>query len=439
MFYMKTKLKFLIKQSLKKKTDTKWFKAANVLILVLLIAVVNIDRIISFFGGDFEDVTKIYVVDNVNAYDLFKTNFESIAESLEDFGNYELEKTNKSIDDLKESLEEDDSIVLKIDTSLSNYIQVETYSFDPIGMITEQVLQTSLNNVKSAYVLNTSGMSESEIAALTSNVLITKNVTNPELDENAEGKDILSSGLIIIFIVPFFVLITMLTQMIGAEINDEKATRGMEIIISNVSPKVHFLSKIISSTLFVLVQAGILIFDVLIALLIRKLLGSNGVSGDVSGFIGSTLDMVKNTGVLELLVHGLPIIVILFLFSFLAYAIVAGVLASMTTNIEDYQQLQTPLMIILMIGYYIAIMASTFEGAVFVKIVAYIPMLSFLVAPVIYLLGQITLIELIISTSICGIVTYVFFYFGLRIYKVGILNYSSQNLWKKIFKSIKEK
>lgn len=436
---MKTKLKFLIKQSLKKKTDTKWFKAANVLILVLLIAVVNIDRIISFFGGDFEDVTKIYVVDNVNAYDLFKTNFESIAESLEDFGNYELEKTNKSIDDLKESLEEDDSIVLKIDTSLSNYIQVETYSFDPIGMITEQVLQTSLNNVKSAYVLNTSGMSESEIAALTSNVLITKNVTNPELDENAEGKDILSSGLIIIFIVPFFVLITMLTQMIGAEINDEKATRGMEIIISNVSPKVHFLSKIISSTLFVLVQAGILIFDVLIALLIRKLLGSTGVSGDVSGFIGSTLDMVKNTGVLELLVHGLPIIVILFLFSFLAYAIVAGVLASMTTNIEDYQQLQTPLMIILMIGYYIAIMASTFEGAVFVKIVAYIPMLSFLVAPVIYLLGQITLIELIISTAICGIVTYVFFYFGLRIYKVGILNYSSQNLWKKIFKSIKEK
>lgn len=436
---MKTKLKFLIKQSLKKKTDTKWFKAANVLILVLLIAVVNIDRIISFFGGDFEDVTKIYVVDNVNAYDLFKTNFESIAESLEDFGNYELEKTNKSIDDLKESLEEDDSIVLKIDTSLSNYIQVETYSFDPIGMITEQVLQTSLNNVKSAYVLNTSGMSESEIAALTSNVLITKNVTNPELDENAEGKDILSSGLIIIFIVPFFVLITMLTQMIGAEINDEKATRGMEIIISNVSPKVHFLSKIISSTLFVLVQAGILIFDVLIALLIRKLLGSTGVSGDVSGFIGSTLDMVKNTGVLELLVQGLPIIVILFLFSFLAYAIIAGVLASMTTNIEDYQQLQTPLMIILMIGYYIAIMASTFEGAVFVKIVAYIPMLSFLVAPVIYLLGQITLIELIISTAICGIVTYVFFYFGLRIYKVGILNYSSQNLWKKIFKSIKEK
>lgn len=66
---MKTKLKFLIKQSLKKKTDTKWFKVANILILVLLIGVVNVDRIISFFGGDFENTTKVYVMDEANSYE----------------------------------------------------------------------------------------------------------------------------------------------------------------------------------------------------------------------------------------------------------------------------------------------------------------------------------------------------------------------------------
>ena len=436
---MKTKLKFLIKQSLKKKMDTKWFKIANIIILILLIGVVNIDRVISFFGGDFKDITKVYVVDEVESYDIFKENFDGIADSLEDLGNYELEKSDDSIEKLKERLEEEKSIILDLKPSTDNYIEVDIISFDPIGMVTEQVFQMSLNNVKSAYVLNNSGMSETEIAALTSNVSINKTVTNPDLDENAEGKDILSSGLIVVLIVPFFLLITMLTQMIGAEINDEKSTRGMEIIISNVSPKVHFLSKIISSTLFVLIQAGALIIDIIAALLIRKLLGTTGVSSDVTGFISSTLETVQKTGVLDLLIKGAPIIIILFLFSFLAYAIIAGVLASMTTNIEDYQQLQTPLMIILMVGYYIAIMASTFEGALFVKIVAYIPMLSFLIAPVIYLLGQITIIELLISTIICGIVTYLFFHFGLRIYKVGILNYSSQNLWKKIFKSIKEK
>lgn len=439
---MKTKLKFLIKQSLKKKTDTKWFKVANILILVLLIGVVNVDRIISFFGGDFENTTKVYVMDEANSYDLLKANFDALTSSLEDLGNYELEKSDKSLEELKSEIEEKDDIILNIKKSDTNYIEANITSFDPLGTITEQLLQMSLNNVKSAYVLETSGMSEEEIAALTSNVVLSKNVTNPDLDENAEGNDLVSSGLIIVLIVPFFLLITMLTQMIGAEINDEKSTRGMEIIISNVSPKTHFLSKIISSTLFVILQALILVADAVIALVIRKLLSvaaSGGVSTEVAGFLSETLETIKNTGVLSLLAKGAPFIILLFLFSFLAYAIVAGVLASMTTNIEDYQQLQTPLMIILMVGYYIAIMASTFEGALFVKIVAYIPMLSFLISPVIYLLGQISLLELILSTAICGGATYLLFHFGLRIYKVGILNYSSQDLWKKIFKSMKEK
>lgn len=439
---MKTKLKFLIKQSLKKKISTKWFKVANILILILLIGVVNIDRVISFFGGDFENSTKIYVVDEANAYSLFENNFKALADSLDDLGNYELENTTKSVLELKEEIKEDDSLILNIALSSDEYIKASVISFDPIGTITEQLLQTSLNGVKSAYVLQNSGISESEIAALTSNVAINKEVTNPELDENAEGHDIVSSGLIIILIVPFFLLITMLTQMIGAEINDEKSTRSMEIIISNVSPKIHFASKIISSTLFVILQALMLVGYALIALVVRKLLTSSiigAVPEEVSGYVNDTLTMVKNTGVLDLLLKGAPFIILLFIFSFLAYAIVAGVLASMTTNIEDYQQLQTPLMIILLVGYYIAVMASAFEGALFVKIVAYIPMLSFLIAPVIYLLGQISLLELVISTLICGGVTYLLFYFGLRIYKVGILNYSSKDLWKKIFKSVKEK
>lgn len=436
---MKAKLRFLIGQSLKKKLNTKWFKIANILIFILIIGVLNMDRLISFFGGDFEDVTKVYVLDEINAYPLFEANFNSLITSLEDLGNYEIEKSNEPLETLKDKLEDEESIIINIKSSQDNYIEAETFSFEPISMITEQIIQNSLNNVKSSFVLQNSNMTEEEIASLTSNVSIKKTVTNPELDENAEGKDILSSGLIIIFIIPFFILITMLTQMIGAEINDEKSTRGMEIIISNVSPKIHFLSKIISSTLFVLVQAGLLLLDIIVGFLVRKLLGTSLVSSDVTGVIGDTLKMVKDTGVLDLLLKGLPIIIILFLLSFLAYAIVAGVLASMTTNIEDYQQLQTPLMIILMVGYYIAIMASAFEGSVFVKIVSYIPMISFLVAPVIYLLGQITLGELILSTIICGIVVYIFFYYGLRIYKVGILNYSSQNLWKKIFKSVKEK
>ena len=50
-----------------------------------------------------------------------------------------------------------------------------------------------------------------------------------------------------------------LIQMIGAEINEEKTTKSMEIIISNVSPKTHFLSKVIAANAFVFIQGALLI------------------------------------------------------------------------------------------------------------------------------------------------------------------------------------
>ena len=73
------------------------------------------------------------------------------------------------------------------------------------------------------------------------------------LDENKndleENMNIIMSSVFPILILPFFMLSLFLVQMIGAEVNDEKTTRGMEIIISNVSPKTHFFSKIIASIL----------------------------------------------------------------------------------------------------------------------------------------------------------------------------------------------
>lgn len=439
---MKTKLKFLIKQSLNKKIKTKWFKVANIIIALFLIGLTNIDRIITLFGGDFEEKRQVYVLDDTGAYPIFESLLGQISESVGESKNFEVKKTEENLDKLKQELNKDnDDIIIQMNSDETDYMKVDIISYDPIDTITYQMIFTTLNQVKSSIVLEKSGLTESEIGSITNPVNVNKTVTNEDA-ENAESKDMISSGLILIFIVPFFFLITMLTQMIGAEINDEKSTRGMEIIISNVSPKVHFLSKIYSSTLFVVIQGGLLLLYGVIAYVIRSLISASGalsVSSDVAKQITDLFQMIKDSGVLELLLKGLPIMLVLFITSFLLYAILAGVLASMTTSIEDYQQLQTPLMIVLLVGYYIAIMASQFDGALFIKIISYVPLLSFLVAPVIFMLGQTTLLELGISTIICIAFCVLFFRYGLRIYKVGILNYSSNKLWKKIFKSVKQK
>jgi len=435
---MKDKLKFLIKQSLKKKIDTKWFKIANVIILLALLTLMNIDKIIGFFGGDFNNETQIIVVDNVDQYDLFYSYFEAITDGIEDYDKYKVEKTNESLTALKESLEANDNkIIVVLNPSNEEYLTTEVITYDPLGTTNNQMIFSVLSSLKTTVALQESNLTEKELATLTSPVEMKTLVTNPDLAEESGSKDTVASLLIVILIIPFFFLITMLTQMIGADINEEKSTRGMEIIISNVSPQIHFLSKVISATLFVVIQGLLLIAYAVIGVILSNV--SLGTATESTNVLGGIVQSLKDFGMLDLLVQGGLVILIMFLFTLLAYSILAGVLASMTTSIEDYQQLQTPLMIILMIGYYVALMASVFEGALFIKVLAYIPMLSFLIAPVIYLLGQFSLLHLIGSTLVTVICTILMYRYGLRIYKVGILNYSSKKLWKKMFRSLKER
>ena len=84
-------------------------------------------------------------------------------------------------------------------------------------------------------------------------------------------------------------------------------------------------------------------------------------------------------------------------------------------------------------------MSSMFTGSLFIKIMSYIPFISCLLSPILYIMGDVGFIDLMISILLLLGTIYLLIKYGLRIYKVGILNYSQTGLWKKMFKAIKEK
>ena len=102
---MRIKLNYLISVSLNRKIKTKWFLIANIILAIVIIGVFNIDSIISFFGGDFNEKTKIYVIDNTaKAYDVFKEQLETSEKFLNnDESNLKFEVFNyyKTIEDVK--------------------------------------------------------------------------------------------------------------------------------------------------------------------------------------------------------------------------------------------------------------------------------------------------------------------------------------------------
>lgn len=430
---MKNKAWFLIKQSLKKKMDTKWFKIVNVLICLLLIGVINIDKIINVFGGDFKDTVNIYLTGDNNYLEGFNAYFLTNKKILNDERTYEIAYSPDSVDTLKEKIEDTNDIVVNINLDTTEYLKADIISYNKIDTITYNLLSASLTGMKTSMALNYNGLSSEEMAKITSPISINRVVTNEK--EITASEDATNMSLIV-FLVPFFMLIVLLVQMIGAEINDEKTTRGMEIIISNVPAKVHLLTKIASSSIFVILQSLLLFTYSIIGILIH---GGLSLGSGKSNIIGSLVESLKISGTFDILLKGAPILIIIFLLSFFIYATLAGVLASMTTSAEDFQQLQTPLMIVLMLGYYIGIMASAFKGSIFIRIISYLPFLSSMVAPITYILGETSLIDLVISALILFISCLVLFKYGIRVYKVGILNYSSKDLWKKVFQSLKIK
>lgn len=438
---MKNKLKFLTLQSLNRKIKTKWFLAANILILIVVLCVFNIDSIIKLFGGDFNESQIVYVNDKSNiTYDLLKNQNESYTKLLDSKeSNFELKKTNKS---QKDVLKKDKGAwYLVIDNDKENTIKATLVSEGYISSYDFAQLNQILNSTKKALALSLSNIDQNELAIISKDINIERVILDKTKKGEEESTQMIMTTVFPFVILPFFILSIFIVQMVGAEVNDEKTTRGMEIIISSVSPKIHFFSKVIASNLFVLIQGALLLLFVGMGLFSRMMFSSSSITDTLesNGFdVGGIINSVLTSDVVSSLAYVIPLAVLLMLITFVAYSLLAGVLASMTTNIEDFQQLQTPIMIISLIGYYLSIMAGVFEGSLFIKIFAFLPFISAILAPSLLVLGQIGVFEFVIAIAIMIVVVVLLIKYGLKIYKVGILNYSSKNLWKKMFKALKE-
>ena len=432
---MKNKLLFLTKMSLNKKIKTKWFLIANIIFAVLIIGLINVDTIIKAFGGDFNETQEILIIDEVGAFSKFESNYEVYKKYVADYDDVKITKYEGSYDEGVELVEEDDKILLVISPDEDNYIKAKMVSKDALGTITNTLISTTLTAIRSEIVLNEYNITEEMYQKINANVLVEDVILS---SENKEDNMVISTIMQIITL-PIFMLIIFLVQMIGAEVNEEKTTKSMEIIISNVSPKTHFMSKVISSNLFVIIQGLLLVIFVVIGIVIRYFVSGGNLMGELDGEVTKLVSSISLSGVMDTLTYMIPIMIVILLLTFLAYSLLAGVLASMTTNLEDFQQLQTPIVIVLLAGYYLSMMAGVFKGSVFIRIMSYIPFVSSLLAPTLYVMGEITWIDLVGSVALLLLVIFLLIKYGLRIYKVGILNYSQSGLWKKMFKAIKEK
>ena len=151
---MMNKFRFLTRESIGKKINTKSFKIINIVLFIIIVCVINLDSVVKFFGGDFDEPINIYVVDEVGIYDDFNEVMgNSYLEALKTY-NAKVEKSDKSFDELKEEIikEEKKDIIIKFtpveNPTYENVFNVDFASYEYVDTILYQNISSAVNTTK---------------------------------------------------------------------------------------------------------------------------------------------------------------------------------------------------------------------------------------------------------------------------------------------------
>ena len=131
---MKNKLKYLTAMSLKRKIQTKWFVAANILIALVIICGINIDTIITAFGGDFDKQQPVYIADHTGvAFDSVKTMMNESSKALNTSSkksSFDIQKTDKNEKEIKKQVDKKDGLGIIIENDEKSTLKVTIISKD---------------------------------------------------------------------------------------------------------------------------------------------------------------------------------------------------------------------------------------------------------------------------------------------------------------------
>ncbi len=433
---------YLIGHYIKKKIFTKQFLWANLFILVFLLLLFNIDTILNSLDKDNNREYNLIIKDNIGITDIIDGEFNNIDK---DIYNINVKYSDLSVDEIKKDIDKSEDVLIVINEDIDNYFDVEIISYDNIDNI-YNTIKNVLYNTKIKYALNTYNISLEELEKIESNVNIKRTILK-ESARNSKSIDIMLGVTASIIMLPSLMLIIYLVQMIGTSINQEKSSHSMEIILSNVNAKTHFWAQIISSNLFILIQSILMGLFSSIGLIIRFMFNNGSRITEIPNnmnisSISSESINVDSNMIMEF-INRIPsillVIIVMTFLSFVAYSMLAAILSSVTTTIEDFNNIEGPIMILVFGGFYISLIAGLYPDSIILKVLSLIPFLSFVISPTLYALGGISIYYVIGSIFTLLITIFIFIRYGINIYREGLLNYEGTMVWKRLFNVIKKK
>lgn len=415
------KFKYLVKYGLKKRIFTKAFVISNVIVGLIVLGITLLPMIISSFTSEPETYHGTIWVLNQSEYDVDQI-FDDLYPNngpIENEVIFELvtdETYMETFYDLEEAA--DAMIVVEV---VDEIVMIRLYNRS-LDYASSLFIQDGLRNLQRLIYAQETNI-DPGLVADTPTII----VANPHATDDTQMA--IATTISTFLIIPLFILITTGVQFIGSEIIEEKSTKAIEIIIASVPPRTHFIAKISSIILFLLLQMLLYASFAILGVIINDALAGGGSGATWDIFLGGMGSLILETLVITFIVS---------ILGSLLYLVIGAFIASLAINMEDYQQIQTPVMSILMLSYFGSIMASTMGSGVLLNILLYIPFASPMVIPASFLGGFIGWLEVLLSMGVLMLSIVLVVLLFAPAYRGSILSYDQSKLFKRIKNSFRQ-
>jgi ABC-2 type transport system permease protein len=222
--------------------------------------------------------------------------------------------------------------------------------------------------------------------------------TARSLDPPEEGADaqflIANIGAVLILIGVFSFGFTVLTGVV-----EEKQSRVMEVVLSTVLPRDLLMGKVLGIGVLGLVQLAVFV-----------------VAGLVAATFSQDFELPTTTPA-----AGIQLVV-WFILGYTLYSTALGVLGALASRMEEASNASTPVTMIAMVSYFVAIFAVLNDPRGIVAVVAtFIPMSAPMVVPMRAALGAISPLEVGLAVVVTVAAIYALFVLGGRVYSGAAL------------------
>ena len=235
-----------------------------------------------------------------------------------------------------------------------------------------------------------------------------------KIDESKENKKMIqtfaAAGL------GFFLYMILITyaSVTAQEVASEKGTKIMEVVFSSIRASHYFYARMLALLLVILTHIGIYVVGGLAAILLFK-----------------DLPILAQSGILNHIGEAFSLNTLLFvLVSLFMYVVLAAFLGSMVSRPEDSGKALSPLMILIIGGFFGVTALGAAGDNLILKIGSYIPFISTFFMPFRAINGYANGLEAWISLAITVIFAVVATGFIGRMYASLVLQTDDLGIWK---------